>query len=74
MVSKLMSDSAYGIKNSIATNVLCDEKGQPWAIECFNIYAKRHECINLFEAVVYNSVKQIEVLVDALIEEKVVLS
>lgn len=48
-----------------------DEKGQPWAIEYWHVYAKRHGCINLCEVKEYNSQPEMEVLVDELISRKV---
>lgn len=66
-----LSVSSYGIKNAIAHNVLIDEKGQPWAIEYWHVYAKRHGCINLYEVKEYNSQTEMEILVDELISRKV---
>lgn len=60
---KVISDSVYGVKNSIVHNVLFDKEGRPWAIEAFNVYARRHVCINLYEAVAYNSQQQIDEIV-----------
>mgnify|MGYP000849606903 FL=1 len=67
----LLAVSSYGIKNAIAHNVLIDEKGQPWAIEYWHVYAKRHGCINLYEVKEYNSQTEMEILVDELISKKV---
>lgn len=60
---KVISDSSYGVKNSIVHKVLFDKEGMAWAIEAFNVYAKRHVCINLHEAIEYNSKQQIDEIV-----------
>ena len=67
----LLAVSSYGIKNAIAHTVLTDEDGQPWAIEYWHVYAKRHGCINLYEVKEYNSQTEMEILVDELISKKV---
>lgn len=65
--SMRIADSVYGVKNSIAYGVLKNDDGKVWAIEAFNIYARRHVCINLYEAIEWNGKETIQAVISLLI-------
>lgn len=66
------SDSSYGIKNAIASRALINDKGVCWAVEGWNVYAKRRVCVNIGELEFYNGKEDTMVLVSNLIRKGMV--
>jgi len=56
-------DSKYFIQNAVLTGLLRNEMGVIWAIEGFNVYARRHVCVNITELTQYNGAEDTATLI-----------
>jgi len=63
MLSRKVRTTICGQYNALVTSVVKNSDGKVWAVEVFNIYSKRHECINLPELESLNSKEEVAAIV-----------